>query len=56
MELELFLLECAAKLGFDRKAAPRLGRLLGLINLRAARQFGLLDRELRVAEQLLGIL
>ena len=55
-QLELILIERAAKLGLDRETAPRLGRLLRLVNLRAAGGLGLLDRKLGVAEQLFGIL
>ena len=55
-ELQLVLVERAAKLGLDREAAPRRARLLRLVDLRLARRLGLLDRELGVAEQLLGIL
>src|SRR4051794_24763430 len=55
MELELVLVERAAELGFYREAAPRLRRLLGLINLRPSSDLGLLDRELRIAEQLFRV-
>ena len=55
-QLQLVLVERAAKLGLDREAAPRGARFLGLIDLRLARRLGLLDRELGVAEQLLGVL
>ena len=55
-QVELVLIERAAKLGLDREAAPRLGRLPWLIDLRAAGDLGLLDRELGVAEQLLRVL
>ena len=55
-ELQLVLVERAAKLGLDREATPGLGRLLGLIDLRLAGELGLLDRKLRVAEQFFGIL
>src|SRR5438270_12603419 len=52
IELQLVLIEGAAKLGLDRKSTPRLGRLLRLINLRLARCLGLLDRELGIPKQL----
>ena len=55
-QLELVFVERAAKLGLDREAAARLGRLLRLIDLRAAGVFGLLDRELGVAEQLFRVM
>ena len=55
-QLQLVLLERPAKLGLDREAAPRQARLLGLVDLRLAGLLGLLDRELGVAEQLLGVL
>ena len=55
-EFQLVLVERAAKLGLDRKAAARLGRLFRLIDLRPPRGFRLLDCELGIAEQLFGIL
>ena len=55
-QLQLVLVERPAKLGLDREAAPRLGRLLRLVDLRLAGLLGLLDRELGVAEQLFGVL
>ena len=56
VEVELVLLDRPAKLGLDRKAPPRLGRLARLVDLRLARQLRLLDRELGVAEQFLAVL
>ena len=55
-QLQLVLVERAAKLGLDREAPARRARFPGLIDLRLARRLGLLDRELGVAEQLFRIL
>src|SRR6185437_13078824 len=55
-QLELVLVERPAKLGFDRETAARLGRLARLVDLWTTLGFGLLDRELRVAEQLFRLL
>ena len=55
-QFELVAVERAAQLGLDREAAPRRACFLGLIDLRLAHRLGLLDRELRLAEQFLGLL
>ena len=55
-QLELILLERPPKLCLDREAAPRLGRLMGLIDLGDSRGLCLFHCELCVPEQLFRIL
>jgi len=54
--LQLVFVERSTKLGLDRKPPPRLRCLLRFIDLRLARNLGLLDGELGVAKQLLRVL